>query len=105
MERIVSGRGALLNRLDKFRQRRNLRQKYLFAASVFSFLLITGLLSADYGTNAMMTGNRGIELFSLVNKQTYLEVTIFNQKVFINTQYINRDLKRLQGLLDNFTGF
>ena len=96
--------GRLVNRLEKYRLRRSLRQKYLSAAFVFFFLMIAGLLSADYSTNALISGNQGIKIFSLENKQTYLEIDLMNQKFYINIQYINRDVGRLKQELSKFFG-
>lgn len=93
-----------MNRLDKFKQKRTLRQKYLFAAFISVFILTSGMLTSDYQINTLMSGNRDIEMVSLVNKQTFLEITLFNRKILVNTQYINRDLKRLQSLFKNIIG-
>ena len=88
-----------MNRLEKFKQRRCLRQKYLSAALISFFLLTAGFMLADYATNTLMTGHQGIEFISVENKQTYLEIILMNQKIYINTQYINRDAERFKNEL------
>lgn len=93
-----------MNRLEKFKQRRCLRKKYLSAAFVFFFILTAGLMSADYATNALMTGHQGIEFISFENRQTYLEIVLMNQKIYINTRYINRDTERLKNELIKLFG-
>ncbi len=94
-----------MNRLEKFKQRRCLRKKYLSAALVFFFLLTAGFIAADYATNTLMTGHQGIEFISIEDKQTYLEIIMMNQKICINTQYINRDAERLKNdLIKAFGG-
>lgn len=85
-----------MSRVEKFKQRRNLRQKYLSAAVLFFFLMTAGLLSVDYSTNYLMSGRQGIALAALNNKTTSLEITFMNQKLYVNTQYINRDLNRFR---------
>lgn len=93
-----------MNRLEKFKQRRCLRKQYLSAAFIFLFILTAGLMSADYATNALMTGHQGIEFLSVENRQTYLEIILLNQKIYINTNYINRDIDRLKNALGKMTG-
>lgn len=88
-----------MNRLEKFKLKRCLRQKYLSAALIFLFLLTAGFMLADYETNTLITGHQGIEFISVENKQTYLEIILMNQKIFINTQYINRDAERFKNEL------
>lgn len=55
-------------------------------------------MSADYATNTLITGHQGIEFISFENRQTYFEIILLNQKIYINTQYINRDVGRLKNI-------
>ena len=88
-----------MSRVEKFKQKRNLKHKYITAALLFFFLLTAGILSVDYSTNYLVAGRQGIALAALNNKTTSLEIVFMNQKLYINTQYINRDLSRLKSKL------
>jgi hypothetical protein len=96
--------GLAMNRLEKFKQRRDLRKKYFLAAFLFLFFLTAGLFSADQATNSLMSGRQGIAFAEWISQPAYLEIVIMNQKIHINTQYINRDLKRLEGELRKLFG-
>ena len=93
-----------MSRVEKFKQKRNLRQKYVSAALLFFFLLTAGILSVDYSINYLMSGRQGIALAILNNKTTSLEITFMNQKFYVNTQYINRDLNRVKDELQKLFG-
>lgn len=85
-----------MSRLEEFRQKRSLRRKYLLAALLFFLLLSAGLLSVDYSTNFLINGQQGAEFISFNNKGSNLEIAFMNKKLYINTQYINRDLEKLK---------
>lgn len=74
------------------------------AAALFFLLLTAGLLSVDYSTNFLINGQQGIALVAFNNNETNLEVAFMNKKLYINTQYVNRDLNRLKKWLDDFIG-
>ena len=88
-----------MNRVEKFKQKRNTRQKSISAAALLLFLLTGGLLSVDYSNNYLMTGHRGIAFIAMYNKPSSLEIVFMNQSFYVNTQYINRDLNRLKNEL------
>lgn len=85
-----------MSRVEKFKQKRNLRQKYVSAAFLFFFLLTAGILSVDYSTNYLVSGRHGIALIALNSKSASLEIVFMNQRLYVNTQYINRDLNKLK---------
>lgn len=83
-----------MGRVEKFRQKRNLRHKYLFGTIFLSILLTAGILSVDCSSNYLLKGRSGIALAVLNNRDSYLEIVLMNQKFYVNTQYINRDIER-----------
>lgn len=92
-----------MNRLEKFRQKRNLKQKYMSAALLFLSLLIAGIMSVDYSINYLVSGRQGFAFATVNSKDNGLEIVFMNQRIYVNTQYIKRDLNKLkselQGLL------
>ena len=88
-----------MNRLDRFKQKRNLRQKYFTAAFLFLFLLTSGILLVDESTNFLLSGKHGIRFVELNQMENRLEIVVMNEKLYINTQYIQRDLKHLKDKL------
>ena len=88
-----------MGRLEKYKQKRNLRLKYTMAALLFFFLLTAGILTVDYSTNYLINGQQGIALVAFNNKTSSLEIVLMNHKLYINTQYVNRDLDKLKSEL------
>lgn len=93
-----------MSRMEKFKQKRNLRQKYVSAALLFFFLLTAGIATVDYSTNYLVTGRQGVAFVELNSKATSLEIIFMNHKIHINTQYLNRDLNRFKYELQRFLG-
>jgi hypothetical protein len=93
-----------MDRVEKFRQARNLRQKYIFSAIVFMFLLTAGICVADYSVNGLMEGSKGLAIIAVKTNETDIEIEFMNQKLYINTQYINRDIGRLKHEVTNLFG-
>jgi hypothetical protein len=85
-----------MGRLEKFRQARNIRHKYFLSAVIFLFLLVAGMVIADYSVNSLIEGDMGVSVFAVENSGKYIEITFMNQKLYVNTQYINRDLGKLK---------
>lgn len=90
-----------MNRVEKYRQRRITRKKYISAALIFFFLLTAGIVTVDYATNYLVSGRKGFALAAFDSHDTILEITIMNRKIYINTQYINRDLNKLRNEMSN----
>jgi len=88
-----------LGRLEKFKLKRNLRHKYVIAALLFFSLLTAGVLSVDYSTNYLLNGRQGIAMVAFNNKEISMEIVFMNQKLYLNTQYIKRDLDKLKNVL------
>jgi hypothetical protein len=85
-----------MGRLDKYKQIRNIKQKYLFSAFLFLLLLVTGICIVDNSTNSLMGEGSSISIFAVKNHSSYMEIIFMNQKLYVNTQYINRDMNRLK---------
>ena len=88
-----------MNRVDRFKQKRNLRQKYFTAAFLSLLLLTSGILLVDDSTNFLLSGKHGIQFVELNHMENSLEIVVMNRKIYINTQYIQRDMKHLKDRL------
>lgn len=84
-----------MGRRDMYRNERRLRRKYILALFLCCALLVSGLCAVDYSTNALVYNTKEIGIFSVRSNKTYLEFSLFNKKLYINTSYINRDMERL----------
>lgn len=93
-----------MSRLEKFRQARSIRHKYFLSAAIFVFLLVAGMCTVDYSVNSLIEGDRGVSVFNVANNERYIEITFMNQKLYINTQYINRDFVKLKDKLSEILG-
>lgn len=89
-----------MGRLEKYKQLRGLKQRFLIAAAVFLFILISGIYIADSSINSLMLGSSSPSVFSVKESGSSVEVLFMNQKVYLNTQYLRRDMKHLQEMLD-----
>lgn len=85
-----------MNRLEKYKQMRGLRQRYLISILLFMFLLVAGICIADTSINGLMSGGSGLNIFSVNNYGNSLEVVFMNKKIYLNVQYIQRDLGNLK---------
>jgi len=85
-----------MGRVEKYRQLRNLRQRFILSAALFIILVTAGICAADYSINGLMMGGSGLNLMFVNDKGNYIEIVFMNQKLYINTQYISRDIGRLK---------
>jgi len=91
-----------VNRVERFRQYRHSKRKIIFIFLLFILLISTGLLVADYSVNSIMLNERKIEIISLVKlDDSYMELSLMKNKLYINTRYISRDCERLKDTLKN----
>ena len=89
-----------MNRVEKFRQNRQLKLKIWIAFIFFLVIILTGIAVADYSVNSIMRNERRIEIFSIKEVSgTLIQISIMNQKLDINTKYIKRDYGRLMDFL------
>lgn len=93
-----------MSRLEKYKQLRSLRQRYFISVLLFLFLLVTGICIADSSINGLMVGSSGLNIFSVKNYEGSLQIVFMNQKVYLNTQYIQRDLQNLRKEADRLLG-
>ncbi len=84
-----------MNRVDRFRQARQIRNRYLLSAVIFFTILAPGIYIVDNSVKAMIGDDSVPALVSVENYQNYIEIGVMNQKIYINTEYITRDLKHL----------
>ena len=66
---------------------------------LFAFILVMGLLAVDCTTNDLMNGNRSVAFATVNNKEDFVEISLMNRRVYINTRFINRDMRNLRDRL------
>lgn len=88
-----------MNRRDKFKQERVLQHKLKLTLFLCCVLLVAGICAVDYSTNVLMYNREALGFVKVDNYKTHLELSLFNEKVYINTQYLSRDLEKLVKLL------
>lgn len=90
-----------MGRLEKFREARQSKRKYVFAFFLFFFLILPGLYIADYSTNTLMKNQNhaGIVSFKKLS-DTYFELDILDKKIHINTIFVSRDFQNLKKKID-----
>lgn len=85
-----------MNRLEKFREIRRFRRKYISSFFLFFVLLVAGICIVDYSGNYLMQDERRITIASVKNNRTNLEINLLNYKFYLNITYINRDIERIR---------
>lgn len=88
-----------MGRVEKFRQLRNLRQKYVISILVFITLLTVGIFTADYSVNNLIGTERGLKIFNMSSSNNIFELVFMNQKIRFDLEYVNNDLEKLRQLL------
>jgi ABC-type antimicrobial peptide transport system permease subunit len=93
---------TLMSRVEKFKQIRQLRKKYVLSFLLFFLLITGGLCITDYFVNNLMQDKKCIEIISFKNiKDSQIEISFMNQKVYINMTYVKRDYQRLKNAVEN----
>ncbi|MGI6777466.1 MAG: hypothetical protein ACOX7R_05440 [Acetivibrionales bacterium] len=84
-----------MNRVEKFRNIRREKRKYMFILLLCILLLTSGLCAADYSVNSLMKNDNGIRLITFEYNGSYAKLSLLNSSIYINTSYISRDLGRI----------
>jgi len=93
-----------MGRVEKFKQLRNLRQKYIISVLIFITLLTVGICTADYSINNLIGMEQGLRIFNVSNTENKVEIVLMNQKIELNLGYINSDLEKLRQFFSNLFG-
>ena len=93
-----------MGRVEKFKQLRTLRHKYIISVLIFITLLIAGICTADYSINNLIGIDQGLRIFNVINNDNRVEVVFMNQKMEFNLGYINNDLEKLRQFFANLFG-
>lgn len=88
-----------MNRVERFRQLRKSRRKYILVVILFIMLVISGICIVDYSINSLMYDNNQIEVLSFRNSDNCFEISILKNKFYVNTTYMKRDYEKLKGLI------
>lgn len=92
------------SRVEKYRQKRIIRKRTITAILLFFFLLASGILIVDNGTNHLVEGNEGVAMATVNSSNNFIEIKIMNRSIFLNKQYVNRDLQYLKEKLSEIFG-
>lgn len=86
-----------MSRLERFKEIRAVRRRYLFSILIFFMLLIPGICISDYSVNSILKDEKRIEVVGLKNiNNQYLEVNLFKIKYHINIKYLFRDYEKVK---------
>ncbi len=87
-----------MNRVERYKIKRQRRQRCFAAIILFIFILTAGILTVDQVTNNLVAGQQGFSIAVFKSHDNVLEITFMNHTYYINTEYLNRDLKKLRYL-------
>jgi hypothetical protein len=93
-----------MGRLEKYREMRHLKHKYYYSVLLFAVLLVSGLFITDYATNKLMSDVGRLQIVYIKSADSRLEINLMNYKFYINTSYVNRDLRKLKNILSTLRG-
>lgn len=94
---MINSGGSLVNRVEKFRHKKQIRKKYILSFLLFTILLVGGITSVDYSVNNIMQNKNSLQIISF-NKlnDSIIEISFFDEKLYLNLTYINRDYRKLK---------
>jgi hypothetical protein len=58
----------------------------------------------DNGTNHLVEGNEGVAMATVNSSEDIIEIKIMNRSIFLNKQYVNRDIQYLKDKLKEIFG-
>lgn len=94
------GTGIRMGRLERFREARIQRKRYILSAVLIAVLFLSGVCIADYSVNSLLKNEKRIDILTMQKiNNYYFEINFLNQKLFINTTYIKRDFENFKGLV------
>ena len=88
-----------MSRLERFREARKYRRKIFSSIFLFFLVLITGLCIVDYTTNSLLKDENRIKIFSVQSGDSYIEIAFMNNKLRLDTTYIEKDRKKIREFL------
>lgn len=89
-----------MSRVERFKQARHIKIKYFIALFLFVTFVITGICAADYSINSLMQNEKRIGIVTMNSiTENRIKVNIMNIEFFINTTYLNRDIKRINSYI------
>jgi hypothetical protein len=93
-----------LSRLERYREIRRTRRKFVSLILLFFFLLVSGTCITDYSINNLMRDKKSIGFLAVERFDTCIEISFMNQKIYLNTVYLERDMKKLKSLAAGIFG-
>ncbi len=92
----------IMNRVQKFREIRHFRIKLIIIFSFFILTLFVGIGAVDYSMSSLLSDEQRIHIFSIrPYGMEYCKISFFDNSLYINTEYISRDYKRMVDWLDS----
>jgi cell division septal protein FtsQ len=86
-----------MNRVEKLKQIKTHRRRAVLLTVFLFSLILTGIAITDYSFNSLMKNQRRIEVISFRNTDnSCLEISVMNEKITINTKYIEKDLNNIK---------
>lgn len=82
--------------MEKYREYRRIKKKYISAACLFIILLTAGVGLTDYTSNYLINSDKDIKIISFRVNTDYLEVSLMNAKFHIDISYLNNDLRKIR---------
>jgi len=92
--------------MKKYRQIRMNKRKFRLSRLLFFIVIITVLCISDYSINGIMKNEYSIGFVSVdkVGPALY-SLNIFDYKILINTEYVEKDFRRVRNTIESILGF
>lgn len=92
-----------MGRLERFKEIRVTRRRYILSILIFLMLMIPGICISDYSINSILRNEKRIEVVGVRNiNNSYIELDLLKRKYYINIKYLFRDYenvrKRIMGI-------
>lgn len=86
-----------MGRVDSFREVRLVKLKIFLAMLLFTVLLVSGIIAADFSINCVVSDTPKVEIIKVAEASSNLYTIDFaNREYKLNTYYLSRDIQRLK---------
>jgi cell division septal protein FtsQ len=91
------------SRVERFKEHRKIKRKYLLAALILLLLLVMGILVSDYSVNYLLKDDKHVNIVGIKSVDEYqYEISFLDYRLYITTKYISRDYEKLRNLVSSF---
>jgi len=90
----------MTSRLEKFRELRHIKRRFKYTVLLMIVTCIAGIFVVDYSVSSLLTEKRGIYIIAFKKMKSYIEMSIMDEKIYIDTHYLADDISKLKKIVE-----